>query len=349
LKDNFETDLSKWTTGGTGTMWGRSLDALGYYASDSPGANYQPNSDSWMATASATSLVDQQNCLLTYSFNLESEKDGDLLQIDASTNGTTWSKVGGWTGSTGGDWLTGTHDLSAFDGGPVYVRFRMISNALLNYAGASVDDVEIRCLGINFTGTEFSYYSGTSMATPQVSGVAALLLSVSPDSNIASLKAALLSGTDSISALTGKSVTGGRLNATKALKILVPDVGTTANPTPTPSESATTEPSPSPTPTEPVETPVLEHARSVSLGLSGHLRVQGTVTAADGFLACAAQVPVRITRNGVVIKEVMTDANGSYTTRVRDRRGRYKARLPRVELPGQLCLGDSSPAKRHRL
>jgi len=59
--------------------------------------------------------------------------------------------------------------------------------------------------------------SGTSMATPQVAGVIALMYSVAPGATVSEIKDALFDGTDPIPALTGKCVTGGRLNAHKAI------------------------------------------------------------------------------------------------------------------------------------
>jgi|GEM_PF-2427469 len=61
--------------------------------------------------------------------------------------------------------------------------------------------------------------SGTSMATPHVSGVAALIFSAFPSFQLEEIKENLLGGVDSNSTLAGKTVTGGRLNAEKALNI----------------------------------------------------------------------------------------------------------------------------------
>jgi thermitase len=59
--------------------------------------------------------------------------------------------------------------------------------------------------------------SGTSMAAPQVSGVAALILASEPDLPVAKLRERLLSSVDKLPALDGKVSTGGRLCATQAL------------------------------------------------------------------------------------------------------------------------------------
>lgn len=59
--------------------------------------------------------------------------------------------------------------------------------------------------------------SGTSMATPQVSGVAALILATDPKMSVDKLRDRLLKSVDKLDSLNGKIETGGRLNAAKAL------------------------------------------------------------------------------------------------------------------------------------
>ena len=62
-----------------------------------------------------------------------------------------------------------------------------------------------------------AYLDGTSMATPHVSGAAALVWSHDPGATVAQLRAALLGSVDVKPSLVGKLVTGGRLNAFKAV------------------------------------------------------------------------------------------------------------------------------------
>ncbi len=65
-------------------------------------------------------------------------------------------------------------------------------------------------------GNTYSFFSGTSMATPHVSGAAALVLSrCSLDT--AGLKAELLANVDPVPGLAGATITGGRLNVDKAI------------------------------------------------------------------------------------------------------------------------------------
>ncbi len=68
-----------------------------------------------------------------------------------------------------------------------------------------------------YPGATFVSLSGTSMATPHVSGVVALLFALQPNLSVAQVVAALLGNTDPVPSLQNKTVTGGRLNAFAAL------------------------------------------------------------------------------------------------------------------------------------
>ena len=65
--------------------------------------------------------------------------------------------------------------------------------------------------------TGYDYLSGTSMATPFVSGAAALIKAKFPDINASQIKARILYSIDRIDSLNGKVVSNGRLNVYNAL------------------------------------------------------------------------------------------------------------------------------------
>jgi thermitase len=64
---------------------------------------------------------------------------------------------------------------------------------------------------------DFREASGTSMATPEVAGVAALVLAVEPKLSMEDLRTRLFKSVDKLPALSGKVSTGGRLNAARAV------------------------------------------------------------------------------------------------------------------------------------
>jgi subtilisin family serine protease len=85
--------------------------------------------------------------------------------------------------------------------------------------GATTVDLAAPGLGILSTlpGT-YGSLSGTSMSTPHVSGAAALLCAYNPHLSLGQLKAAILNTVDSVPQWSGLSVTGGRLNLSRALQ-----------------------------------------------------------------------------------------------------------------------------------
>ncbi len=82
-----------------------------------------------------------------------------------------------------------------------------------NY-GATTVDIGAPGSGVMSTTAynTYSSYSGTSMATPHVTGAAALYAAKYPGASAADIKAAILGSAMPTASLTGKTVTGGRLN-----------------------------------------------------------------------------------------------------------------------------------------
>ena len=143
-------------------------------------------------------------------------KDADILFIAAAGNG----------GSDGvGDNNDSTPFYPASYNSDAIISVAAITSAgakssFSNYGAASVDlgapgsAIYSTLPGGKGRQTVSAYgsYSGTSMATPHVTGAAALYAATQPGMTAAQIKAAILSSTTPTPSLAGRTVTGGRLN-----------------------------------------------------------------------------------------------------------------------------------------
>lgn len=86
-----------------------------------------------------------------------------------------------------------------------------------NYGSFSVDLAAPGVYILSTCGESYAYKSGTSMAAPQVTGVAALIWSKYPSLSVAEIKSAILNNVDEVSYLEGKVKTNGRLNAFRSI------------------------------------------------------------------------------------------------------------------------------------
>ena len=127
--------------------------------------------------------------------------------------------------------------------------------------------------------SSYGTMSGTSMATPMVASAVAVMRAVNPNISAKEIKETLCSSSDKLSALTGKVISGGRLNAYNAVKAIMPTATPTATPTVKPTATPTTVPTPTVTPS-PTATPTVKPTATPTTVPTPTLSPMATPTAA---------------------------------------------------------------------
>ena len=149
------------------------------------------------------------------------------------------------------------------------------SNRLASFSNYGATSVDLAAPGVGIVSTtpnnSYASYSGTSMATPHVTGTVALLAAAYPQATATQIRTAILSSTTPVTGLTGKVATGGLLNAAAALQALAV---ATPTPTPTPSPTPTPTPTPAPSPIDAGDTLATAVAVTAS---SGSVRFPGQI------------------------------------------------------------------------
>ncbi len=224
---------SGWSTSGSG--WGyKSLN----FGSANPAlvnptnydhstASYANNADDriWRAfnTSGAISSV------LDFYLMLDSESGKDFVTIKASSSSgdpiPTGTTLESFAGSTGGSRYPFSYDLTPYIGANTTVGFNFTSNASGTSFGTNITLLSVTSLYPN--GVTYNVISGTSMASPHVAGLAAMLFAYNPNYTYTDVANSIKKGGVSVSALSTVTVTGKAANATNSLAYINAPTGVT--------------------------------------------------------------------------------------------------------------------------
>ena len=231
--DDFDDgDISNWSTGGTNNAWGVTDEynrSFSNSLTDFPYSDYIGGTDSYAQTE-PIDLSSSAGSKLIFWWKGDIPESGDYFSVQASTDGTSWTtlylKIGSqfgqfWYGTVP-SFVEATADLGPYDGSiTFYLRFRFQSDLDLELGeGLFVDDVEITAADMTYSGTasDYQYFQGTSMATPHVAGLAALIWGLDLGQTYTQIKQRILNGVEVKSGLKGSILTGGRINAFNSVR-----------------------------------------------------------------------------------------------------------------------------------
>ncbi len=193
--------------GSTGGTTANAVKAVDYVtALKKKGVNIVATNNSWSGGGFSTALYDAIN---------RANTAGVLFIAAAGNSGTNNDRTASFPGN---------YSIANKVAGKTYpalsnmiVVAAIASNGTMaSFSQYGAKSVHLGAPGVNIFSTlpnnSYGSYNGTSMATPHVSGAAALYKANNPSASAATIKSAILNSTTKISSLTGKCVTGGCLN-----------------------------------------------------------------------------------------------------------------------------------------
>ena len=186
--------------GGFGTTKD-AIEAINYVIDrKKAGVNVRVISASWGSTMKSRALEDV----------IRKAYENDILFVAAAGNASTNNDRSPHYPSSYN--VPNVISVAALDRNDQLARFSNYGSKSVAIAAPGVDILS------TWLGNQYEEKSGTSMATPVVSGVAALILAENPQMPVDELRRKILASVDTVPVLKGKTVSGGRINAALALQ-----------------------------------------------------------------------------------------------------------------------------------
>jgi subtilisin family serine protease len=227
ITDNFGGGVLNWTTSGGGWAYGSLAFTSGpahalINPATFPLGTYADNADNRVyKTFNLTGSV----AILNFAAQVTIQA-GDSLNINYRSGGGDPFAGGvplqAGSGGTGG-FAPFSFDISPCISAACSVGFQLLSDASGAAQGSGIVDFSIRTLLLN--GTTYKIETGTSMASPEVAGLAAMLRAYHPRYTYADTVKAIKNGGRSVPSLAGKTTSGKAIDVMSSLAYINPPTG----------------------------------------------------------------------------------------------------------------------------
>ena len=228
-------DFSGWTLGGDWIASNNDCSSFSIlinpsdYCSD-PRPSYAANTDDRAYKNFNLNLSGLLGAELNYDAQIDTETNFDFFTTAMKSGGGD-PFVGGVTlqsgsGSTSNSLVSFNHNILGCNTSTCTLGFQLTSDGSIENLGVAVAFFEINTLQTN--SSSYHLNSGTSMSSPHVAGIAAMVRAFNPNYSYVETVEAIKNGGESIAALSGITTTGRAANAMGALAYITQPTGLTA-------------------------------------------------------------------------------------------------------------------------
>ena len=246
FSEDFESGFDGWAASGTPSAWGLAGGGIDTNsATDSPPGPpgttpYQNNTNSQFQHT-GIDLTGKRGCRLDVFLLLDGiQADAFGNPVDAVGVGVAATSLLGeeFAGDTGGFFERVEFAIPGADNqSDVKPTFTFRSDSSITGDGAYVDNYNLLCRGSSYPNTiagdaaadggDYTAIAGTSMASPHVAGVAALVRAVDPGATPSQIVQALKNGVKPVAGMAGVTVAGGVVDAVGAMdaSLAIPNPG----------------------------------------------------------------------------------------------------------------------------
>ena len=173
--------------------------------------NYVPSADSYI-TSNSMDISLTENAYVQIEYFCELGSAGDSLSLQVY-NGSVWTLLETYKDGDGGESVVDVSDYASAD---FRVRFHWVTDLVADGEALGCGIFSIKVVDSSSSQGSFQYMNGTSMSSPYVAAVSAMVWGKNPSISVSELKSIILNSGDPVSSLSGKTVSGRRVNAYKA-------------------------------------------------------------------------------------------------------------------------------------